>query len=288
MKMEGRQRPRYTNSTALPFIFSSVHATRSVRTRPETQHTGRSSALRDTASLPDASNARPPALPNGSGPAPREGPAPAGGQPGGGKADSGARQAGGGTRPDHGGAAPPSGGSPGRLITASPPGRERPFTVAHRPSRLLTTRPQRQAPGGSSFPLPRGARPLRPPAACSPRSPPPPRSPLCSPRKTSLNFLSGFPNSPPLPGADMAARGGRAGAVTEEKKTPPSAHRHRHRPARRAARHFRRRHRRVTPHHPRGGRLPRRRAGLQGPGPERPPLWPVEGGPAGSGRPRLP
>lgn len=114
---------------------------------------------------------------------------------------------------------------------------------AHRPTdppaRPSPTRPA--TPGSPPPPAPAAAPPA-PPRLTAPQhqAQPPPRSPLCSPRKTSLNFRSGLPNSPPLPGADMAARRGRAGAVTEEKKRPPSTHRHR-RPARRPARHFRRR-----------------------------------------------
>lgn len=116
------------------------------------------------------------------------------------------------------------------------------------------TRPPPDPPSGPAAPGRLRSPPLRPPprrplpaprpppcrlTAPQHRAQPSPRSPLCSPRKTSLNFRSGLPNSPPLPGADMAARRGRAGAVTEEKERPPSTHRHR-RPARRAARHFRR------------------------------------------------
>lgn len=113
-----------------------------------------------------------------------------------------------------------------------------------RPPPRPTERPRRpRSPPVPPAPAAAPPAPPRPPpcrlTAPQHRAQPPPRSPLCSPRKTSLNFRSGLPNSPPLPGADMAARRGRAGAVTEEKERPPSTHRHR-RPARRAARHFRR------------------------------------------------
>lgn len=64
-------------------FLSPVHATHSVRTQPERQHMGRSSALRATAFLPAASKAQPPARPraspqHGRGPAPGGSPAPAG------------------------------------------------------------------------------------------------------------------------------------------------------------------------------------------------------------------
>lgn len=221
--MQGRPGPRCTHSSASPFVlFSGRGRGHGAERRPRSPGAA-AGALRAGPGRTGAAEPRPVRR---------------AGQP-----EASGRSAAGPPLPGAGtsGRRPPR--RPGRLVPTSR--HEGPFTVPP-PEPSGSSPPRSGSPAVAPY-RPAPPRPDRLPRPLRPVMPPPPRSPLCSPRKTSLNFRSGFPNSPPLPGADMAARGGRAGAVTEENETP-SAHRHRH-----PARHFRRRHGRVTPPRPLAG-----------------------------------